>query len=540
MTQVLVNGELWTLDPRRTLGAGGEAVVLLHGRGKQRCAVKLFRDPSDEKQAKLEALMAGGPWPACVVAPTALALEPGSGRAVGFTMPLLEGGEPIALLSRAPWRAARGLGRKGVAELVTRLGECLAAIHGAGLVVGDLNDQNEMVDAKGGVWFIDADSFQIGRLSCAVASELFLDPLLYGPDPASPCLSAEPRRFSAASDWYAFAVIAFRSLTGIHPYGGAHPTLGTIAARARARVSVFDASVNLPTPAREGIATLTRALRDQFERGFAASEREVFDLRTLRAFALEIVRCSCGLELPASRLPCPRCAPIARVVLPAPPSRVSFREAVATPVAEGTARDGVYALVRGWLFVDTSGASIPVATVVEGQARFATEARVEGALLAEQRFGDRVYRFVRRRVVVDLDVSALDRGERLVDEALVLGDGVVAILRVTQRAGERRVRSAWFAFSPASDCKVVASHALDVAAGARVAGESISGGVLVRSSYLVATDRGLVREDLLGRAAAVEFAAPHDVVRDGSRLSLRPAGLVAETGGRAFTLEVLA
>ncbi|MFO0616468.1 MAG: hypothetical protein U0414_28000 [Polyangiaceae bacterium] len=543
MIDVIVGNEAWTLDPRRTIGAGGEAVVVQHGRGKQRCAVKLFRDPSEEKRAKLERLLAGAPWPACVVSPTALVLEPRTSRTLGFTMPLLEGGaEPIALLAKTAHRAARGIGRKLLAEILTRFGEALGAIHWAGLVVGDLNDQNELVDERGRVWFIDADSFQIGEHPCTVASELFLDPLLYGPDPAHPCAAPVHRRFESGHDWWSYAVIAFRALTGVHPFGGAHPTLPTVPARARARATVFDPNVQLPAPAREGIASLTRDLRERFEHVFRSDERGAFDLRLLRAYAAEIVRCGCGLELPASRLPCPRCAPAARAVVPSPPSRVSIRELRPAPPrpVPGAAIEGVYALVRGWLFVDGASGSVPVATVVEGQATLSTNARAEGCLVAEQRFGDRLYRFVRRRVVIDLDVPPLDRGERLVDEGLVVGEGVAAVLRITERGGERRARASWFAFSAGAGVSVVERRDIDVPASARPAGECVEGALLVRQSLLVATDHGLVREDLLGRAPPARFDAPPEIVREGTHLSLGAEGLIARTGDRAFALEVLA
>lgn len=251
-----------------------------------------------------------------------------------------------------------------MAEVCLAVGVALAEVHASGAVVGDFNDQNELFAPDRSVHFIDADSFQLPGFPCEVATESFLDPLLYGPDPRAPWLTGSgARRFTPESDWYSFAVLAFRSITGVHPYGGVRSELPTFAERARAGASVFDEAVALPAASREGVSLLTNDLAGVFRAIFERRARGVFPLGLLASYADEIVKCSCGLELPASKLPCPRCQPV-RVSRPEPKGPraltasvlLEARGPIVALVAEGDTirvvaledrRPVLYTLVRG-------------------------------------------------------------------------------------------------------------------------------------------------------------------------------------------------
>ncbi|NUP08695.1 MAG: hypothetical protein HOW73_21815 [Polyangiaceae bacterium] len=310
--RVVIGGKRVRLDPRKVLGEGGEATVLLWAERGARRAVKLYKADAAQRLPKLSALVAVGPaLDGIAVLPQAIVHDEATGAAIGFTMPALEPGfEPFALLSRESFCAAAGLDLARLLAAVHRLGYAVRRLHDAGIVVGDFNDQNELVrPSDGAVAFIDCDSFQLANLPCEVSTEAFLDPLLYGPDAAHPCATADgaPRWFGRGSDWYSFAVIAFRSLTGVHPYGGtdaAHPTL---ASRARAGRSVLSRGVVVPPKTRSRIEALSDSLLDGFARVFEAHDRRPFSLDDLRSASVGIRRCSCGLELAAGRRACPRC-----------------------------------------------------------------------------------------------------------------------------------------------------------------------------------------------------------------------------------------
>lgn len=304
-----------SLRPEDVLGEGGEAVVYrVEGR-----AVKLFRQASAAREDKVRALLALAPrLPREAIAPEELVVDasrgPGAGRVVGFAMALLDPAlEPLAVLSRKAFRAARGLRGADVAAVFARLARALRAVHAAGLVVGDLSDQNELFSA-GEVALVDVDSFQAPGFPCEVATEAFLDPRLYGPDPAAPALSpGGPRRFDEASDWWAYAVLLFRSLTLLHPFGGVDPALPTLARRALARRSVLSDGVRLPTGAEARIAGLPRPALLAFERVFEGGARDLPG-ELADELARSLTTCGCGVDHEQGRA-CPACARVH--VLPA-------------------------------------------------------------------------------------------------------------------------------------------------------------------------------------------------------------------------------
>src|SRR6185436_9335516 len=217
---VVLRGRRITLRAEDALGDGGEATVTRHGD----LALKIHHRASPARAAKIEALIRlADALPSEVVAPRELVWDARGRRVVGFAMRALgPDHEVVAALSRRRARAASGIGTRDVAELFLGAHASLEAIHRAGAVVGDLNDMNEMfVRRQGalGLAWIDVDSFQLAGHPCEVATEAFLDPDLYGPDPAQPVTTAGGVRwFRPENDWYAFAVLLFRSLTLVHPY----------------------------------------------------------------------------------------------------------------------------------------------------------------------------------------------------------------------------------------------------------------------------------------------------------------------------------
>lgn len=311
--QVVIDGRRVSLRAEDALGDGGEATVTRVGE----LAVKVYHQPSEDRARKLDALLALGPaLPGRVVAPTALVRDAKGKRVVGFAMrALAPGHDVLAALSRRAARAQRGLGPGAVAAIFLDAHATLGAIHAAGLVVGDLNDMNETFspDPTGAltVDFLDVDSFQLPGHPCEVATEAFLDPDLYGPDLAAPVATAggAPRAFRPANDWYSFAVLLFRSLTLVHPYGGVDPSLPSLPRRAAARRSVLAPGVTYPSKVGYALETLSDELVALFGRVFDRGAREVFPADALRDYASRLVRCgSCGAEHPAARARCPSCA----------------------------------------------------------------------------------------------------------------------------------------------------------------------------------------------------------------------------------------
>lgn len=310
--QVVLGGNRVTLAAEHALGDGGEATVLAHGD----LAIKVYHQPSQRRADKLHALMSlAARLPDAVVAPRELVYDARGRQVVGFAMRALGAGhQVVAALARASARAAAQMGTGDVARLFLHGHETLAAIHRAGIVVGDLNDLNELWarGPSGAVTmaWIDADSFQLPGFPCEVATEAFLDPLLYGPDRNQVArLPRGARAFGPDSDWYAYAVLLFRSLTQLHPFGGVDPRLPRLADRALAGRSVMSPGVRAPRQATASIELLSPELARELAAVFERGKRGVFPRAVLQSFVDHLVRCAtCGVEHAARGGRCPLCA----------------------------------------------------------------------------------------------------------------------------------------------------------------------------------------------------------------------------------------
>jgi hypothetical protein len=101
-----------------------------------------------------------------------------------------------------------------------------------------------------------------------------------------------------------------------HPYGGTHPTLKHLAARAQARVTVLDSGVKYPRTALNP-KLLSDDLLHLFHRIFAEGWRGNFPKQVLRDYAGLLTECrSCGQWYPCNRISCPACSATAAFVMP--------------------------------------------------------------------------------------------------------------------------------------------------------------------------------------------------------------------------------
>lgn len=300
--RVVLHGASLDLDDGLLLGEGGEARVFRHPSDPS-TALKVFwqapRNATTAERAlaqRLRALRAEKlrsfprDLPAVVVAPQGTLVDE-RGQACGYAMRRVASALTVAALCSS----RRALDNTQICAAIKALAAALPTLHARGVVVGDLNDGNVLVDATGAPHLIDADSFQLGALPCPVAHERFLDPRLYGRAFAdAPC-------FDEGSDWYALRVHLFALLTLVHPYGGVHLALPTLLRRAEAGHSVLRSDVKVPNCARP-----FEALPDELLHDLAAC----FDGGARTPLAPVLLdarwrRCSCGLE--HARPSCPAC-----------------------------------------------------------------------------------------------------------------------------------------------------------------------------------------------------------------------------------------
>jgi hypothetical protein len=318
--KVYVDGRAVVLKPGSAIGAGGEAEVFDVGGGR---ALKLFKPPDHpdfaadpwqrtaaeerlaERQHKLRRFPAG--LPPRIVVPEKLATTRDGGQVLGYTMRLLAGAEPMSRYGERAFRQV-GVPSGRLPVLFRDLHATLTGLHAAGIVVGDLNDLNVLVEGTA-PHLIDADSFQFPPFLCRAFTERFVDPLLCDAAAGRPLLV---RAFTPDSDWYAYAVMLMRSLLFVDPYGGVFKPAGAaprIAAPARPlhRITVFHPQVRYPRTALR-LDTLPDELLDHFQRVFVADRRGAFPHALLDA--LRFTRCAgCGIE--HARASCPACIAVA-------------------------------------------------------------------------------------------------------------------------------------------------------------------------------------------------------------------------------------
>ncbi len=306
-----IDGERFAFPPVDLLGQGGEAEVYDLHDGR----VLKWWKPADhpdyegmpDAQAAATRRIAEGParlralpgnLPAAVVAPCGLALAgKKSAEVVGFLMPKVSG-TPLHSYGEPRWRREHPVAGEDVVAALRALHDAIAALHRAHIVIGDCNDLNVLVDGRK-VHLIDVDSYQLPGTTCAMFSERFVDPRLCDAQ-LSPA-----RPHDAASDWYAFAAMAFRTLLGVGPWGGVAPACPA-SLRALRRLSVLADGIVYPRAARP-LAILPDELLATFRAIFERDDRTPLALDRLRLRACS----TCGDEHARAR--CPSCQTAARL-----------------------------------------------------------------------------------------------------------------------------------------------------------------------------------------------------------------------------------
>lgn len=311
---VVIDGRSVRLDQRNVIGAGGEGTVFRAKVGTEELAVKVYHQPNVNRGKKLEAFLAGN-WhlPLGKVArPLHLVYDVQGKQIVGLTMPFLGSGfEELTSLANKKYRASFRINTQMVAKIFVDGGDSVKTIHNNGFCIGDFNDLNALF-CSAEMLFIDVDAWQFGSYPCPVGTEQFLAPELYGVD-----LSLKPM-FKPEYDWYSYAVLLFRSLLCVHPYGGTHKQVRTLTDRATKHITVFGNGVTYPT-----IAIAPDMLNDDlshvFEGIFSQGKRGAFPMDVLRHYLEQLTECkSCGAFYPASRKLCPICSAKTLIVITKP------------------------------------------------------------------------------------------------------------------------------------------------------------------------------------------------------------------------------
>lgn len=314
--KVYLGGKQLSLSPSTVIGKGGEADIFDIGGG---LVVKIFKQPShpdfngfpqeqsaaqdriQEHQNKLPAFPKN--LPVRVIVPIDL-VKNSKGVIQGYSMKFLKGYEVLLKYSDRKFRQA-GINNNDVVQTFKDLHNTVDGIHKAGVVIGDFNDLNVMVN-NNEANIIDADSFQFGPFYCRVFTEKFVDPMLCDINNTIPVLV---RPHTQESDWYAFAVMLMQSLLFVGPYGGVYSPKDPAnrvnhVTRPLKRITVFNQEVKYPKPAVH-FSVLSDELLQYFHQLFIEDKRGIFPNKLLED--LRWTECTkCGTT--HAKKVCPSCS----------------------------------------------------------------------------------------------------------------------------------------------------------------------------------------------------------------------------------------
>lgn len=248
---ILPNGSEVIVDKSHFVAEGAEGKVF----ALQDTGFKIFHDPSrvipERKMAELAAIRHPH-----VIVPTFPVKE--RGIVVGHAFKFVRDGVNLAEALSVFYRQKHGIGLQETFALLSDIQSSVKAVHEAQSLIVDLGPMNMILHNNTEVYIIDADSFQTPTFPACAVRDVVRDPLA--------------KKFSTNSDWYAFGILAFQLLVGIHPFQGKHPLGGSITKRMAEGRSVLDVGARMP-PNCTPLSTLPTTLMEWFRGLFTNTRR---------------------------------------------------------------------------------------------------------------------------------------------------------------------------------------------------------------------------------------------------------------------------
>ncbi len=193
--------------------------------------------------------------------PRARLYHPDQGYFVGFLMNRLDLGSCEILNNFLTADHTGNKGRKNRLELAANLLDMLVFLHGIGVVVGDLHEENIFVRQDLKVVFIDCDSYQIkDRFKCtAMRLEI------------SPPEAASGKALTPAADVFEFSILLYRLLMdGFNPFafrqGSGDRDILFPERKEKGLAPIRDSSLSLPKRS-PPLSRIPKQIADQIARG---------------------------------------------------------------------------------------------------------------------------------------------------------------------------------------------------------------------------------------------------------------------------------
>jgi tRNA A-37 threonylcarbamoyl transferase component Bud32 len=186
------------------IAEGGEGIIYKYDDNN---ILKIYKNNVNKKE-KLEKLklLQSKKLPHDVIIPIEIVYDSNK-NFIGYIMNKISGNE-IKQLTNNKFLKSNNIKTDFIIGLLCNIKNVLKQLHNQDIFISDLNDGNILFDHNQNVYFIDTDSWTIDNYKCTVCMDTFKDPLLINDN------------FSEKTDYYAFAILSFKSLTRLHPFGG--------------------------------------------------------------------------------------------------------------------------------------------------------------------------------------------------------------------------------------------------------------------------------------------------------------------------------
>ena len=186
---------------------------------------------------------------------------------VGYVTKFLSDGIPLSRLFSVKYRQKNNWSNLDVLKLIENMRRTIEFIHSKNVVVVDGNELNYMVSKKDKSlpYFIDVDSWKTPNCKPTALMPSIKDP--------------HADKISVDTDWYAFAIVTFQLLAGIHPYKGKHEIITGLQSRMKHNLSVFNTGVKLPPSIKMFNSLMLKPMEQwykaTFEKGFRGKPPEI-------------------------------------------------------------------------------------------------------------------------------------------------------------------------------------------------------------------------------------------------------------------------
>ncbi|MGL6168937.1 MAG: protein kinase domain-containing protein [Fusobacteriaceae bacterium] len=188
------------------IASGGEGKIF---KLKGQKVYKEFHNSDNKIAEKLDRIMLRNINLDSICTPVQLVEE--NGKTVGYTMKNIEGTNLKNYLLFTSM-GKRNIKKSNLIDIATLLASSFSYLHSKRVLVGDVSDNNVLIDENLNIHLIDCDSFQVDKYLCEVGTDEFTPAEMMGKN-----FKTTPRTLN--SEYFSLGVLLFKILIpGRHPF----------------------------------------------------------------------------------------------------------------------------------------------------------------------------------------------------------------------------------------------------------------------------------------------------------------------------------